>query len=116
MNSFINTRNKPEYSFDAKSPGFVCWELNFSNWVSVKISLWTLFQSATKIKLSWNSLMYSCIDEIISPERFSDRQAILHFVPTNFLPKILENIVEAPLTLRFNFEDFPRSEIRFWFN
>ena len=60
--------------------------------------------------------MYSCMDEIISLERFSDRQVILHFVPTNFLPKILENIVEAPLTLRFNFEDLPRSEMRFVLN
>ena len=52
------------------------------------------------------------MDQIISLERLSDRQAILHLVPTNFLPKILENITDAPLTLRFNFEDFPRSEIR----
>ena len=51
------------------------------------------------------------MDEIISFEIFSDKQAILHFVPAAFLPKIRKNTAVAPPTLRFSFEDFPRPKI-----
>ena len=64
-----------------------------------------------EIKLSWNSLKYSCMDKIVSLEIFSDKQVILHFVPAAFLPKIRKNTAAAPLTLRFSVEDFPKAKI-----
>ena len=70
----------------------------------------------TAIKLSLNSFKYSCMDEIISFEIFSDKQAILHFVPAAFLPKIRKNTAVAPPTLRFSFEDFPRPKIGYEVN